>query len=385
MKQRIKRAKISHVSLVPRGKNKLPTIYKEDTGEVEFDCLTKEMPSFTERGELLAVVYAPDHADTDGHQASAEVIKEIMYGYARDGGHIDVRHNGVALKKEQAYIAEQFLVQKGDPRFADYKDRDGKAVDVTGGWAQLIKIDDPGLRQKYSSGEWGGVSMFGTGELVPETSGVTKMDVFMDAFNKALNTKHPQQGKDEIDMDAKELAALLAESNKTLAKEIVTALTPKTETKTDAKKDDADAAPIFKGDFTNPREVKAHAASLRAWQLKKSVDWSDPKSVDNYLQTLEKGAETKTDDKSDDKGETKTDGGEQSPELVKALKDKEALEAQIAKMQSSSNQSKGGKTDAKKDDTAGWDTTHMSKEDIDIIKAGKEMGRLINAERGIKA
>jgi hypothetical protein len=48
---------------------------------------------------------------------------------------------------------------------ARFKDRAGSKVDVTGGWAVVIKIENEELRKKYRTGEWDGVSMAGPGRV----------------------------------------------------------------------------------------------------------------------------------------------------------------------------------------------------------------------------
>jgi hypothetical protein len=162
MARRIKKAKINFLSLCPRGANQLPTILKDD-GTFTLQTLVKASEDFDVKGELLNVVYAPELRDSQGDIASAEVIKEAMYDSSKSGMNIDIRHNNVAVPKDKAFIAESFIVQKGDARFADFKDYTGKAVDVTGAWATVVKIEDAELKRLYKTGEWNGVSMGGSG------------------------------------------------------------------------------------------------------------------------------------------------------------------------------------------------------------------------------
>jgi hypothetical protein len=152
---------VKFVSLCKRGKNRLPVLYKADDSTIEFQTLVKEAPAFDERGELLTLVYAPGVTDSDGDFASdPEAIRSMAYSFMQNGAEIDVQHNGIALKKDQAFPAESFIVQKGDPRFSEWKDNDGNPVDATGAWGAVFKINDPELRAKYRSGEWNGVSLF---------------------------------------------------------------------------------------------------------------------------------------------------------------------------------------------------------------------------------
>lgn len=160
-KRRILKGMIDYISLCPAGANELSTIYKAADGkesEVHLCCLSKYM---TEQGEIINVVYAPEMVDDQGDVASAAVIKDFAHDFMRRGGQIDIKHNEQAVDKNDAFIAESTIIQKGDERFHNVKDIDGDVVDVTGGWGTIIKVNSEDLRAKYRSGEWGGVSMGG--------------------------------------------------------------------------------------------------------------------------------------------------------------------------------------------------------------------------------
>ena len=151
--RRIKKARIQFVSLVPKGANGIATIYKDD-GSFNFGLLVKDAGSaFADKGELVAVVYAPERRDSQGDIASAEVIKEALYESARNGFDIDIRHDGKAVPRDKAFVAESFIVQKNDPRFTDMKDYSGTPVDPTGSWGVVLKIDDQELRKLYREGK----------------------------------------------------------------------------------------------------------------------------------------------------------------------------------------------------------------------------------------
>ena len=57
------------------------------------------------------------------------------------GVEIDLRHDEKPLSKDQAYVAETFIVQKDDPRFAGMKDYNGFDVQIEGDWGVDIKIE----------------------------------------------------------------------------------------------------------------------------------------------------------------------------------------------------------------------------------------------------
>ena len=70
IKRRILKAKISFLSLCPRGMNQIQTMFKSEDGENhEVFLSTLIKGDMTEQGELLAVVYAPDMVDGEGDTA----------------------------------------------------------------------------------------------------------------------------------------------------------------------------------------------------------------------------------------------------------------------------------------------------------------------------
>jgi hypothetical protein len=159
MPKRLKNPKIKWVSLCPSGANKLPVVFKED-GSFELEMVSK----MAAEGWLTALVYAPNLVDSQGDFADPETIKEMAYSFQKEGGQLDVRHNGQALDRDQAWIAETFIVQKGDPRFEGFQTHSGEKIDPTGSWGMVIKIEDPNLRKLYSEGKWHGVSLAGEAE-----------------------------------------------------------------------------------------------------------------------------------------------------------------------------------------------------------------------------
>lgn len=263
MKRRIQKARIKFLSLCPRGKNKLPSIYKED-GAFEVQLLSKDAQ---EDGELLALVYAPEFRDAEGDIASAEVIKDALYEAAKSGYDLDLRHDGRALKREQAYVAEQFIVQKGDPRFEGLKDYDGNPVDPQGSWAVVIKIDDPQLRKLYREGSWQGVSMAGVAAVSTE-----KEDQILRAVAEIERT----MTHEEISMTKEEILALVKEAVVEATKQ-----EPKPEPEPEA------TSPVFKGDPTDPVAVKAYRDDLAKHQLSKELgEAKTPEAVDAVLAKL---------------------------------------------------------------------------------------------------
>jgi len=373
--RRIKRAKITHLSLVPKGANRLPVIYKEDkaTDNIDFDLLVKEASNFEERGELLAVVYAPELRDTQGDIASQSVIRKAMHDSARDGLTIDMRHDGKALAKDDIYVAEQFEIQKGDERFKNFKDRDGKDVDVTGGWGVLLKIDSPDLRKLYRTGQWGGVSMMGNAEMVLE-----KSDDITDEFLTKLTERLTKQPTGDNDMSLTQ--AQIEESFTKIIKPLSDRLEKiekgekpagSTETVTPPAADaNKLVAPVLKADATSD-DLKQHRMEMRRYNILKSIDSNKPETLEKAEKELAKlGKEMKPGNKP---GKTPTgkDGEEISKEDLQAQI--EELQETLAKQERGSNQAGD---ESNEDDAAGpggthKTYTHLSKEAGDRVSRAK--------------
>lgn len=328
--RRIKKAKIEFISLVPAGANKMPVLYKAD-GMVEFDTLVK---ASEDAGELLAVVYAPEHRDSQGDIASAEVIKDMAYDAARRGVEIDLRHDGKPVGRERAYVAESFLVAKGDERFAGWKDRDDSEVDLTGAWATVIKIEDPELRRLYREGVWGGVSMAGRAEVVATTKSDDEAPSWFTKALQALGLGR-DSNEDDIDMKKEELQEILKEQFVELAK----ALKPEAPATEDTvEKDDETEDPI-----------EARLAKIEAALAKLAPEDSDEGSTEDEVE------------KDDDEDPHATEIAE--------------LKARLAKLQKGSNRDL---TDEQEE----LDVVGLSKEDAAAFKRGSAMAAFINGSRG---
>lgn len=285
--KRIKKARIQFITLCPRGKNQMPVLYKAD-GTVAFDALTK---ASEDAGELTNIVYAAERPDTDDQLASAEVIKDMAHAFQKEGGQIDIRHDGKAVGSDKAYVAESFIVQKGDPRFADYTDYNGNAVDATGAWATVIKIDDPELRRLYREGEWNGVSMFGQGLLTVEKADEDDTPGWFTKFLSRVGIKNTTPTPiQEINVEKQELQNILTEDRKALVADLVKALAPdpKTETKTEEVITKEDTI-----DLTDIKVVRELADKLAKEEAEKNFDMTDAKAVKELADKLAKEAADK--------------------------------------------------------------------------------------------
>lgn len=389
-------ADIQFLSLCPMGKNGLRTLYKADDGTVRFDSITKELPDFDEKGELVACVWAPNRVDVDGDYCDASTIKTLAYSFMRNSAKVDLVHDCNQLPRDAAYIAESFIIQPSDPRFEKMTDYEGNAVDVTGGWGVVVKVNDPELRKAYREGEWQGVSMYGPAKLVEEKAmnDLTKADVseVMAALKRLFEGEdRPQDlslsASTNFDGDrlmvsvseflTTELSINKAKADQLAASFVQRTLSPKQETNPMAFTDEqkAEIAEIVKAalkpekpekpetpvaksvipdgvDFTNPAAVAAFARDAQIKSLAEATDWNDPQSVLAYnekLSEIVKADEPKGDEE-----------GEPTPVAPKAKK-------QVAK----SNVRTG-------------DTPKGDADDFDPVAAGKALAEHINKSRGYK-
>ena len=208
MKRRIKKATVRFISLVPQGANKLPVIVKED-GYFEVGLLTK---ANEEKRELLALVYAPEFRDSQGDIASAEVVKEMAHSFQKGGGQLDIRHDGKPLERDKAFVAETFIVQKNDPRFDGFQDRDGNPVNSEGAWGVVIKIEDDSIWNLYKEGGWAGVSLAGTAQMETEKGedSQTLMQFVKSLFNgEKKMTKELKKDLEDLKTSFQELAEVV--------------------------------------------------------------------------------------------------------------------------------------------------------------------------------
>lgn len=104
-----------------------------------------------ERQVAYGVVYAPDQADSQGDHADAETIRQASYEFMRKQrtDQVDVQHS---FDEADAFVAESWIVQKGDAWFPD----------DPGAWAVAIQVRDPVLWARLKKGELTGLSLAGT-------------------------------------------------------------------------------------------------------------------------------------------------------------------------------------------------------------------------------
>lgn len=351
--RRIKSAQITHIALCPRGKNRMPVLYKADDSTAQFETLIR---ASDDAGELTAVVWTPDVPDVDGDFADRSVVKQMAYGFNRDHRQLDLRHDGKTLDKSRAYVAENFIVAKGDERFADWKDYDGTPVNLEGAWAVVIKIDDPELRRAYRNGAWNGVSMFGP--AVMETVSKTADERVFERMTQGVKQMNPEQmlalAKSITDGVTQGIANLLksqsdaAEAARVAKEAADKAAAPK-----------APTAPVFQGDMASKEDREAFLLEVRAFELNKAI--AEGKSASEIAELFKALDEVEPSDEA--AGIKKSDAPE-----VKELKRK------LAKAEKRTNQ-----TVTKETVRASGDPDELSKEEQDFNQTVIDM---VNESRG---
>ncbi|KMW60782.1 Phage capsid and scaffold [Candidatus Rhodobacter oscarellae] len=160
------------------------------------------------------VVYAPDQEDAHGDTADADTIRKAQAEFMREGRlkNIDTEHS---FTSEMAYVAESWLVRKGDPLFPN---------EPEGSWAVGIQIGDPDLWKQLKSGELTGISLAGIARMEPGPDDpahprYTEKDAapgWVERFIKALTGVNPQEPVEETDMTKDEVQALVGETLKSV-------------------------------------------------------------------------------------------------------------------------------------------------------------------------
>ena len=268
---RLRNINITSIALCARGRNLMRTVYKAEGPDkgVTFHALSKALD---EKGELLSVIYAPDAPDFDGDSANADEIKKACHRYNRDHRALDIEHNGEKLGKDQAYVAENFIVAKGDERFAGWKDYSGEEVgDLTGAWATVTKIESEILRKAFRDGTLDGTSMFGTAEAGPALTKSAEERVF-DLVLKAVGNIQPHE---ENKVNPDEVKALLKAMKEELLAELkpATPAAPAPAASTEPAADDKAEkveAPEFDGDMS-VAGLERFQKALRGYELRKAM------------------------------------------------------------------------------------------------------------------
>ena len=190
----LKNMQISFISLVRKGANNRTIIWKSAEDPPE----SKPVPIAKiddEKRMVYGVVYSPDEKDTQGDWTTAAEIEKAAYDFMRNLSlhNVDKSHSWTP---EGAYVAESWIIRKGDGLFQDEK---------PGSWAVGIRIEKPELWQEVKKGDIAALSMGGSGER--EDREIQKSDK---GLFEAIK-KYFQRGE-ETEMDKTEVEKIVKET-----------------------------------------------------------------------------------------------------------------------------------------------------------------------------
>ena len=171
----LKNIQIQFISLVRKGANQKTIIWKSGAGESPRSWQIDIAKTDDDKRLVFGIVYSPGEIDSQGDITDAAEIEKAAYAFlktSRTGDGVDKYHTFTA--ESGAFVAESWLVRKGDPVFLDQPE---------GSWAVAIKIDDDDLWSAVKSGEIGGLSMGGRADVEQ-----VEKSVDIDAIAQAIIT-----------------------------------------------------------------------------------------------------------------------------------------------------------------------------------------------------
>lgn len=154
-KRLLKDVEVLFISLVDKGANKRTIVWKaKGNGSPTVERVIPILKVDDEKRIVYGIVYAPDDVDAHGDMMTAEEIEKMAYRFmkARRTTNVDEQHD---YEPDEGYVAESWIVRKGDPLFPDEKD---------GAWAVGIKVENEETWEKVKSGDITGLSMGGYGK-----------------------------------------------------------------------------------------------------------------------------------------------------------------------------------------------------------------------------
>ena len=104
------------------------------------------------------IVYAPNQEDSQGDITDADTIRRAATEFMREKRleNIDTEHS---FSTEMAFVAESWLVRKGDALFPS---------EPIGSWAVGIQVGDPELWRQLKTGALTGISLAGAAQVIPD-------------------------------------------------------------------------------------------------------------------------------------------------------------------------------------------------------------------------
>lgn len=163
MSVRLTNLDIHILSLVDKAANKRQLIIKNlnlPESSIELDKVCQIRKVDDEKRMVYSVVYPANEIDAHGEFATASDVEKACHNFMRKSktGNVDTQHNLVT--DQDCFVAENWIIRKGDELFPEETDLDG--------WASGIKVENDEIWQKIKKGEITGVSMWGFAEKVEE-------------------------------------------------------------------------------------------------------------------------------------------------------------------------------------------------------------------------
>lgn len=323
-RRRLKNAEITHVSLCRRGVNGVRSILKS-VSDTEARILFKtSIAKMTNEGLLHTLVYLPDDVDHEEDTMTAEEVRKTAHGFLRNGGHIDIEHDGVPLSRDEVHIAEHYIVPPNDPKFAGITDDQGNLIDPTGAWGLILKIHDPDLLAGYELGEWIGVSMAGRAEV--EMIGKSRLS-------------DPQEEED-LNMtpeERKEFAQEIAKATATAVAEAIKPPQSETPPAAPAEPQAAKNLPEPPEDLDDPEVLEKYLDDLFVAELDLTKQSDVQKLIKHRREQAAKRAKAEAEAKKVEKSESGEGPGKET-ELEKAKRERDEAQARLEKLEKSSRQ-----------------------------------------------
>jgi len=156
MPTQLKNIAISFISLVKKGANDRKLIIKSSDKKPTLEFTSPITKIDEDHRRFYSIVYPANEIDQQGEFATKEDIEKASYDFMRNLRllNIDKNHSEVS---EDAFVAESWLIKKGDPIFPD---------DPEGSWAVGIIVEDDETWDQVKKGEIEAISMGGTGDKI---------------------------------------------------------------------------------------------------------------------------------------------------------------------------------------------------------------------------
>ena len=173
---RLKNLTVKYISLVKSPANGRGLTLKSLDSEARHETTFALAKTDDERMVAYGIVYAPDEVDSHGDSADAETIRKAAYGFMRGERlkNIDADHS---FEREDAYVAESWIVRDGDALFHD---------EPSGAWAVGIQVGDPALWRQLKSGGLTGLSLAGTARAKHDATTADRIPGWFERFVKSI-------------------------------------------------------------------------------------------------------------------------------------------------------------------------------------------------------